>query len=64
VTIRCVHGDIHEYPIVSAEIRQMKVAFNSHLTHPVILGTDWPGFDKLMGKAARVRSCQTGSCDM
>ncbi|XP_062418320.1 uncharacterized protein LOC134129059 [Pungitius pungitius] len=69
VRIRCVHGDIHEYPIVSVELRfkgkkyRIKVAVSSHLTHPVILGTDWAGFNTLMGQAAGVRSRPTGICD-
>uniref|UniRef100_A0AAQ4P4Q9 CCHC-type domain-containing protein n=1 Tax=Gasterosteus aculeatus aculeatus TaxID=481459 RepID=A0AAQ4P4Q9_GASAC len=70
VRIRCVHGDVHEYPIVSVEFRHrgkkhsVKAAVSSRLTHPVILGTDWPGFDKLMGLAAGVRSRPTGLCGM
>ncbi|XP_077936125.1 uncharacterized protein LOC144383152 [Gasterosteus aculeatus] len=70
VRIRCVHGDVHEYPVVSVEIRyagkkhRMRVAVSSHLTHPVILGTDWPGFGKLMGGATGVRSRPTGLCEM
>ncbi|XP_062415775.1 uncharacterized protein LOC134107852 [Pungitius pungitius] len=68
VKIRCVHGDIHEYPIVSVELRfkgrkyRIKVAVSSHLTHSVILGTDWEGFNTLMGEAAGVRSRPTGTC--
>jgi len=65
--IRCVHWDIHEYTIVSADIRHRGGKHNlvsSHLTQSVTLGTDWLGFDKLMGQAAGVRSQKTGSCDI
>ena len=46
VDIGCVHGDIHTYPVVPVDIRfkgkkhSVKAAVSSHLTHPLILGTD------------------------
>ena len=58
VDIRCVHGDIHTYPVVLVEIQfkgekhSVKAAVSSCLTHPLILGTDWPGFDRLVGQCA------------
>ena len=70
VDIRCVHGDIHRYPMVTAEIRhqgkknRIKVAVSSHLTHPLILGTDWPGFHFVVGQCVGVRSRQTGTYDV
>ena len=70
VNIKCVHGDIHRYPMVTAEMRykgkknRMKVAVSSHLTHPLILGTDWPGFHSVVGQCVGVRSRQTGTYDV
>ena len=69
VDIRCVHGDIHTYPVVLVEIQfkgekhSVKAAVSSRLTHPLILGTDWPGFDRLVGQCAGVRSRPTGTGD-
>ncbi|KAM4562630.1 uncharacterized protein PAE49_011040 [Odontesthes bonariensis] len=70
VDIKCVHGDIHRYPVVSVEIlykgkkHSVKAAVSSRLVHPLILGTDWPGFDKLVGQCVGVRSRLTGTRDM
>ena len=42
VDIRCVHGDIHRYPVVPVEIRykgkkhSVKAAVSSRLAHPLI----------------------------
>ncbi len=53
--VRCVHGDVVNYPLVPVSIQfrgkthRMKVAVNSHLRHPLILGTDWPAFTQLLG---------------
>ena len=69
VDIRCVHGDIHTYPVVLVEIQfkgkkhSVKAAVSSRLTHPLILGTDWPGFDRLVGQCVGVRSRPTGTGD-
>ena len=60
VDIRCVHGDIYSYPVVPVKIRyggkkhSVKAAFSSHLVHPRILGTDWPGFNKLVRQCVGV----------
>jgi len=58
VNIRCVHGDIHKYPLVPVEIK-----FKGK-THSLILGTDWPGFSKLVGQCGGERSRQAGEWDM
>ena len=53
VVIRCVHGDVHRYLIVSVEIHynrqrhSIKAAVSAHLSHPLILGTDWEGFHQV-----------------
>uniref|UniRef100_A0AAQ4REK5 Gypsy retrotransposon integrase-like protein 1 n=1 Tax=Gasterosteus aculeatus aculeatus TaxID=481459 RepID=A0AAQ4REK5_GASAC len=68
VSIKCVHGDIHDYPVVPIEIRfggkkhRVRVAVSSRLTHPLILGTDWSGFHRLAGQCAGVRSRPVGTC--
>uniref|UniRef100_A0AAQ4Q9F2 Gypsy retrotransposon integrase-like protein 1 n=1 Tax=Gasterosteus aculeatus aculeatus TaxID=481459 RepID=A0AAQ4Q9F2_GASAC len=68
VSIKCVHGDIHDYPVVPIEIRfgskkhRVRVAVSSRLTHPLILGTDLSGFHKLAGQCAGVRSRPIGTC--
>ncbi|KAM9717937.1 uncharacterized protein ACNS7B_021418 isoform 1-T1 [Menidia menidia] len=70
VDIMCVHGDVHRYPVVPVEIRHrgkkhnLKAAVSPRLAHPLILGTDWPGFDKLVGQCVGVRSRPTGTWDM
>ena len=54
VTIRCVHGDEHSCLIVSVEINLqgqthiIKAAVSTRLSHPLILGTDWPGFRQVV----------------
>ncbi|XP_061918090.1 uncharacterized protein LOC133659350 [Entelurus aequoreus] len=66
VKIRCIHGDVHEYPIVPVQIlyegqkHKVKVAVSVHLTHPVILGTNWPGFNHLVTQCMGVRSRAVG----
>ncbi len=52
VKVRCVHfrGKTH----------RMEVAVNSHLKHPLILGTDWPAFTQLLGIVCADVSWQTG----
>lgn len=48
VEVKYMHGDIHKYPTVLPEIkykdkkRSGKAVVRSCLTHPLILGTDWP----------------------
>ncbi len=55
VKVRCVHGDVVNYPLVPVaitfpgKIHRMEVAVNSHLKHPLILGTDWTGFHSIVG---------------
>ncbi len=56
VKVRCVHGDVANYPLVpvsiqfQGKIHRMQVAVNSHLKHPLILGTDWPAFTQLLSE--------------
>ena len=70
VTIRCVHGDEHSYPIVSVEINLqekthiIKAAVSTRLSHPLILGTDWPGFRQVAKDLMRVRPRQLGRCEV
>ncbi len=53
--VRCVHGDVAEYPVVHLAIQfqgkkhNVEVAVNPHLRHPLILGTNWPSFKVLLG---------------
>ncbi len=55
VRVRCVHGDVAEYPVVRLSIQfrgqkhNVEVAVNPHLRHPLILGTNWPSFKVLLG---------------
>uniref|UniRef100_A0A9J8C322 Gypsy retrotransposon integrase-like protein 1 n=1 Tax=Cyprinus carpio carpio TaxID=630221 RepID=A0A9J8C322_CYPCA len=55
VKVRCVHGDIVEYPVkaISIKFRGQKhcveVAVSPRLRHPLILGTNWPAFEQLLG---------------
>ncbi len=55
VRVRCVHGDVAEYPVVHLAIQfrgqkhNVEVAVNPHLRHPLILGTNWPSFKVLFG---------------
>ncbi|XP_051533969.1 uncharacterized protein LOC127429149 [Myxocyprinus asiaticus] len=54
VRVKCVHGDIHKYPVVTLTIKfrgkkhRVEAAVSSCLTHPLILGTDWPDFRDLL----------------
>ncbi len=55
VKVRCVHSDVADYPLVPVSIKfrgkmhRMEVVVNSHLKHPLIFGTDWPGFYSIVG---------------
>ncbi len=66
VKVRCVHGDVANYPLVPVAIKfrgkihRMEVAVNSHLKHPLILGTDWPAFTQLLGIVYADASWPTG----
>ena len=70
MSIRCVHGDVHKYPIVAVEIRQqgkkhsIQAAVSSRLSHPLILGTDWVGFNQVTKDLVGVRSQQLGKCEV
>ncbi len=61
-----MHGDVADYPLVPVSIKfrgkthRMEVAVNSHLKHPLILGTDWPAFTQLLGIVCADVSWQTG----
>ncbi|XP_073804506.1 uncharacterized protein [Danio rerio] len=54
VRVRCVHGDVIHYPLTAIDIQfqgkkhSVEVAVNPHLKHPLILGTNWPGFNRLL----------------
>ena len=57
VSIRCMHGDVQKYPIVPVEIHYqgkkyyIKAAVSSRLLHPLILGTDWKGFNQVTNQS-------------
>ena len=61
VSVRCVHGDVHEYPLVPIEIcymgktHRVKAVVSPSLTHPLVLGLDWAGFPQV----ARGVACTT-----
>ncbi len=48
-----MHREVADYPLVPVSItfrgktHRMEVEVNSHLKHPLILGTDWPAFTQL-----------------
>ena len=70
VSIRCVHGDIHKYPLVPIEIHyrgkkhSLKAAVSSHLSYPLILGTDWAGFNQVTEDLVGVRPRQLKKCEV
>lgn len=59
VEIRCVNGDVHRYPVVSGEVKyrvkmhRIKAAVSSRHVHPLILGTDWSWFHRLVSGFTR-----------
>ena len=65
-----MHGDEHSYPIVSVEINLqgqthiIKAEVSTRLSHPLILGTDWPGFQQIVKDLTGVRSRQLGRCEV
>ena len=81
VSIRCMHRDIHKYPLVPIKIHyqgkkhSLKAAVSSRLSYPLILGTDWVGFNQVTEVGVRPRQlkkCEVcvqhsvvdaGSCD-
>ena len=68
VSVRCIHGDVHTYPLVPIEIRyggkthRVKAAVSPSLTHPLILGLDWAGFPGAVNETTGVRTRQIGTC--
>ena len=54
VKVQCVNGDVHNYPVlpITIEFRgkkhSVKAAVSPHLTHPLILGTNWMQFRVLV----------------
>ena len=68
VSVRCIHGDVHTYPLVPIEIRyggkthRVKAAVSPSLTHPLILGLDWAGFPGAVSESTGVRTRQIGTC--
>ena len=68
VSVRCIHGDVHTYPLVPIEIHyggkthRVKAAVSPSLTHPLILGLDWAGFPGAVSESTGVRTRQIGTC--
>ena len=66
--IRCAHGDIHKYPIVPVEIifkgkkHRIKTAIHFLLKYPLILGTDWLGFDNLVRQCVLEQTQHVSLC--
>lgn len=63
----CVHGDVHKYPLVLVHIHfrginhRVEAVVNPHLAHPLILGTNWPGFKSLIECIVVGGSCSSTS---
>ncbi len=63
VRVRCVHGDVVKYPVVLLAIQfrgqkhNVEVAVNPRFRHPLILGTNWPAFNILLGVLCVDASC-------
>ncbi|XP_051571299.1 uncharacterized protein LOC127450889 [Myxocyprinus asiaticus] len=71
VRVKCVHGDIHNYPVVTLMIKfrgtkhRVEATVSSRLTHTLILGTDWPEFRNiLMGICADGACTKAVRCEM
>lgn len=52
--VRYVHGDVQKYVIVLLQIKfkgktHVKAAVSSRLSYLLILGTDWLGFNNILG---------------
>ena len=68
VSVRCIHRDVHTYPLVPIEIHyggkthRVKAAVSPSLTHPLILGLDWAGFPGAVSETTGVRTRQIGTC--
>lgn len=62
VKVKCVHEDVHEYPIVPLLIKfkvgmhSVKAAVSSHLSHPINLSTNCLGFKNLLGQYVGMQS--------
>lgn len=57
VEVKYMHGDIHKYPTVLPDKKRSgKAVVMSCLTHPLILGTDWPWFKNLLGQCVGMHS--------
>uniref|UniRef100_A0A669B7F8 Integrase catalytic domain-containing protein n=1 Tax=Oreochromis niloticus TaxID=8128 RepID=A0A669B7F8_ORENI len=62
VEVKCVHGDVHRYPIVplllkyKGKTHRVSPVVSPRLSHPLILGTNWPGFHHLLGQYAGMQS--------
>lgn len=53
--VRYVHGDVQKYVIVLLQIKfkgktHVKAAVSSRLSYLLILGTDWLGFNNILGQ--------------
>ena len=54
--VRCVHGDVNDYPVVTLKMyfkgkkHRVRAGVSTRLTHTLILGTNWSGFASLAGK--------------
>ena len=65
VSVRCIHGDVHEYPMVPIEIRYMakthrvKAAVTPSLTQPLILGLDCAGLGVAGTRARQIGTCKS-----
>ena len=63
-------GMSNSYPIVSVEINLqgqthiIKAAVSTRLSHPLILGTDWPGFQQVVKDLMGVQSRQLERCEV
>ncbi|XDV31250.1 hypothetical protein PO909_033983 [Leuciscus waleckii] len=69
VRVRSVHGDVVNYPLMSAVIQfrgqkhRIEIAVNPHLRHPLILGTNWPAFSELIRGLCVDASCGSKAQD-
>ena len=70
MSIRCVHGDIHEYPLVPIKIHSrgkkhcLKAAVSSRQSYLLILGIDWTGFNQVTEDLVGVRPRQLKQCEV
>lgn len=70
VEVKCVHSDIHRYHVVSLVLKfkgkkhRVKAVVSPRLWHPLILGTNWPGFHGLLGEYVGMRSQPVDVCNV